>query len=262
MPVAEELPLRWLVKPDGARLAYLLRESEKRRSGLLWLGGLRSDMTGTKATALDAFAAREGLRLLRFDYSGHGRSDGAFEQGTIGQWLNDALCVVDRLARGPQIVVGSSMGAWLALLLARARPSRVKALLLIAPAVDCTEALMWARFTPDMRAAIRKRGWVTVATVPAGSEPYRVTRALIEEGRSHLLMGKPFAFDGPVRILQGLRDEQVPWPHAVKALEMLAAPDAVLSLVKDGDHSLSDARNLARLTALVTELCALCDQAP
>jgi pimeloyl-ACP methyl ester carboxylesterase len=257
MPVAEELPIRWLVKPDGTRLAYLLRESGKRHAGLLWLGGLRSDMAGTKATALDAFAAAEGLRLLRFDYSGHGRSEGAFAQGTIGRWLDDALFVVDRLAHGPQIVLGSSMGAWLALLLARARPERVKALLLIAPAVDFTETLMWARFDARIRAEICARGSTTIESVPQGAEPYPVTRALIEEGRNHLLLGKPFAFAGPVRILQGLRDEQVPWTHAVKVLEMLSAPDAVLSLVKDGDHGLSDPRNLARLTLIVTELCAL-----
>jgi pimeloyl-ACP methyl ester carboxylesterase len=213
-------------------------------------------MAGTKATALDAFARERGLRFLRFDYSGHGLSDGAFEDGTIGRWLEDTLTVIDALAEGPQILLGSSMGAWLALLAARARPERVKALLLIAPAADFTETLMWARFSEVARADIRERGVTYLEPTPSAPEPCPVTRALIEEGRDHLVLDKPIPFEGPVRILQGMRDEQVPWQHALKVLEALTARDAVLSLVKDGDHGLSDPCNIARLETMVSELLA------
>jgi pimeloyl-ACP methyl ester carboxylesterase len=213
-------------------------------------------MTGTKATALDAFARERGFRFLRFDYSGHGLSDGKFEDGTIGRWLEDALLVIDALAEGRQILLGSSMGAWIALLLAQARPERVKALLLIAPAADFTETLMWARFSERARADIRERGITYLEPTPSAPEPCPITRALIEEGRDHLLLDKPIRFEGPVRILQGMRDDQVPWQHAIKVLEALSARDAVLSLVKDGDHNLSDLSNIARLKVMVSELIA------
>jgi pimeloyl-ACP methyl ester carboxylesterase len=151
------------------------------------------------------------------------------------------------------------MGAWIALLAARARPLRVKALLLIAPAADFTETLMWTRFSTEARADIRERGVTYLEPTPSAPEPCPITRALIEEGRDHLLLDKPIPFDGPVRILQGMRDEQVPWHHALKVLESLTARDTVLSLVKEGDHGLSDPGNLARLKAMVGELCALLD---
>jgi pimeloyl-ACP methyl ester carboxylesterase len=252
----DELPVRWLNRPDGTRLAYRLRPGRRFRHGLLWLGGFRSDMAGTKATALDGFARERGLRFLRFDYSGHGLSDGAFEDGTIGRWLEDTLTVIDALAEGPQILLGSSMGAWIALLAARARPLRVKALLLIAPAVDFTETLMWARFSEKARAEVRERGVTYLEPTPSAPEPCPVTRALIEEGRQHLLLDEAIPLDGPVRILQGMRDEQVPWQHALKVLDKLTTPDAVMSLVKDGDHGLSDDSNIARLKTMVSELCA------
>lgn len=253
--------MRWLFQPDGTRLAYRLRRGDPGRHGLLWLGGFRSDMAGTKATALDAFARESGLQLLRFDYFGHGHSDGAFEDGTIGRWLDDTLAVIDAIAEGPQIVLGSSMGAWLALLAARARPDRVKALLLIAPAADFTEALMWARFSEQARAELRERGITYLEPTDDAPEPCPVTRQFIEDGRNHLVLGGPIPFEGPVRILHGMRDEEVPWQHALKVVEALSARDVVLSLVKDGDHGLSTPCNIARLKALVSELYTCLDRA-
>lgn len=256
MSEPDELPVRWLNRPDGARLAYRLRPGPGKRHGLLWLGGFRSDMAGSKATALDGFARECGLRFLRFDYFGHGLSDGAFEDGTIGRWLEDTLLIIDTAAEGPQILIGSSMGAWIALLAARARRERVKALILIAPAADFTETLMWANFSEKARVELRERGVTYLEPTPSAAEPCPITRALIEGGRDHLLLDKPIRFDGPVRILQGMADDQVPWQHAIKVLDALTTRDAVLSLVKEGDHNLSDPRNIARLKNMVSALCA------
>jgi len=225
--------------------------------GVVWLGGFKSDMTGTKAEHLAGWAAARGNAYVRFDYSGHGISGGAFEEGTISRWLEDALAVFRAKTEGPQVVVGSSMGGWIALLLARAlaargESSRLKALVLVAPAPDFTEELMWAQFPPQVRELIETRGRFAKPSL-YGEEPYVITRDLIEDGRRHLLLGAPFKVGAPVRILQGAADPDVPWQHAMRLVSCLAEDDVVFSLVKDGDHRLSRPEDLERLTAAVEE---------
>lgn len=223
--------------------------------GLVWLGGFKSDQTSGKAVALDHWAGGRGCACLRFDYSGHGASDGRFEDGTIGLWLDDALAAIRALSAGPQVLVGSSMGAWIALLAARAlagagEADRIAGLVLVAPAVDFTEALMWERFGPEVRREIEENGrWMRPS--PYGPEPYPVTRALIEDGRDHLLLGGPIRSHGPVHILQGMRDEDVPWAHAMRLVEHLASDPVSITLIKDGDHRLSRDEDVARLIAAV-----------
>lgn len=219
-------------------------------------GGFRSDMAGTKAAALDEWAESTGRSFVRFDYRGHGESSGDFTDGTIGLWRDDALLVLDQTSDGPMVVVGSSMGAWIALLVALARPGRVRGLLLVAPAVDFTEALIWERLPEDARAALARDG-VWLRPSEYADEPDRITRRLIEEGRRHLLLGGPIPFDGPVRILHGLTDQTVPWQHGLRTAEALSSTDVTVTLVKGADHRLSDPVNLARLTAGVAELTAI-----
>src|SRR5579863_2549165 len=227
--------------------------------GLFWMGGLKSDMLGTKAQALDRFAERNGRALTRFDYSGHGESGGAFTDGTIGRWLEDSLAVFDACCSGPQVVIGSSMGGWLALLLVRElarRPppaaAQVAALVLIAPAVDFTETLMWQRFPGEVRREIEEKGaWARRSQY--SEEPYPITRGLIEEGRRHLLLDGLIETGCPVRILQGVQDPDVPWQHAVDLTARFAQDDVVLTLVKDGDHRLSRPEDIERLLAAVAE---------
>jgi pimeloyl-ACP methyl ester carboxylesterase len=226
--------------------------------GLFWLGGFKSDMQGTKAQALDAFAQQHGRALTRFDYSGHGESGGSFAEGTIGRWLEESLAVFDTCCDGPQVVIGSSMGGWMALLLGRelarrTRPAaaRIAALVLIAPAVDFTQALMWERFSPEIKRQIEQEGaWERPSQY---GEPYPITRGLIEEGRQHLLLGGMIETGCPVRILQGVQDPDVPWQHAVDLTARLAQDDVVLTLVKDGDHRLSRPEDIERLMAAVAE---------
>ena len=235
---------------DGETIAYLRRDGKA--PTIVWFGGFKSDMTGTKAEALDCWAANAGHAFLRFDYFGHGRSSGDFRGGTITRWRNDALAIVDRLTTGPLVVVGSSMGAWLGLLAAQQRPQRIRALLLLAPAVDFTETLLWARLSPEIRDELAATGeWLRASAYDP--EPYPITRTLIEDGRNHLLLNATIRLDCPVRILQGMRDPDVPWTHAISLVERLSG-DAVLSLVKDGDHRLSRPQDLRRLTHSVEEL--------
>ncbi|HWM83415.1 MAG TPA: alpha/beta hydrolase [Pseudolabrys sp.] len=225
--------------------------------GVFWLSGFKSDMQGTKAAALDAWAAAQGRACVRFDYSGHGASGGRFVDGTIGRWLEESIAVFTTICRGPQIVVGSSMGGWLALLLARALRDRNDApplagLVLIAPAVDFTEELMWKKFTPDIKQQLAETGqWLRPSDY--SDDPYVITRALIEDGRKHLLLDGLIETGCPIRILQGVQDTDVPWQHAVDLTSRLAQDDVVLSLIKDGDHRLSRPENLARLLAAVAE---------
>jgi pimeloyl-ACP methyl ester carboxylesterase len=231
--------------------------------GLFWLGGFKSDMKGTKAEALDRWALEQGRAMVRFDYSGHGESGGDFADGTIGRWLEESLAVLDAFCRGPQVVVGSSMGGWLALLLVRelarrGRPAdaqgaaQVAGLVLIAPAVDFTEELMWKRFPPEVRRELEEKGaWARPSRY--SEEPYLITRRLIEEGREHLLLGGMIETGCPVRILQGVQDPDVPWQHAVELSARFARDDVVLTLVKDGDHRLSRPEDIERLIAAVAE---------
>jgi pimeloyl-ACP methyl ester carboxylesterase len=222
---------------------------------VVWLGGFRSDMRSTKATFLDAWAERAGRALVRFDYAGHGESDGAFEASTISLWLEDTLAVLDRFAPDRPVLVGSSMGGWLALLATRALlaagPARAPAgLVLIAPAVDFTERLMWDEFPEEVRQAILRDGaWRRPS--PYSDEPYPITRALIEDGRRHLMLGGPIATGCPVHILQGMRDPDVPWGHAMELVEHLPGDDVSVTLIKDGDHRLSRPEDLERLVAAI-----------
>jgi pimeloyl-ACP methyl ester carboxylesterase len=227
--------------------------------GMFWLGGFKSDMLGTKAQALDDWAARNARAMVRFDYSGHGESEGAFTDGTISRWLEDSLAVFDACCRGPQVVIGSSMGGWLALLMLRALARRsglaaaeVAGLILIAPAVDFTEELMWKRFPAEVRRAIEEQGsWMRPSAY--GEKPYPITRGLIEDGRKHLLLGAMIETGCPVRILQGVQDPDVPWGHAVELTSRFARDDVVLTLIKDGDHRLSRPEDIERLLAAVAE---------
>jgi len=227
--------------------------------GLFWLGGFNSDMKGTKALALDAWAAEHGRACVRFDYSGHGESEGQFADGTIGRWQEESLAVFERFCVGPQVVIGSSMGGWIALLLARElakSPGKASlaGLVLIAPAPDFTEELMWKGFSPDIRQEIETRGvWLRPSQYGDGA-PYPITRNLIEEGRNHLLLGGSIEVGCPVRILQGSKDPDVPWQHAFALVHRLPADDVVLTMIQDGDHRLSRPQDIARIIAAVAEI--------
>ncbi|MDJ1157588.1 alpha/beta fold hydrolase [Chelatococcus sp. SYSU_G07232] len=238
---------------EARRIAVLARPGAG--PPVVWLGGFRSDMRATKAEALDAWAAEHGRAYVRFDYSGHGESDGRFEEGTISRWLEESLAVLARYAPGRPIIVGSSMGGWLALLAARAlrqsapdrRPLR---LVLIAPAVDFTERLMWDAFPAEARRAIGETG-VFMRPSLYSADPYPITRALIEDGRAHLLLGAPIEPGCPVHILQGMQDPDVPWRHAMTLIEHLPGEAATITLVKDGEHRLSRPQDLALLIGAV-----------
>jgi pimeloyl-ACP methyl ester carboxylesterase len=228
--------------------------------GLFWLGGFHSDMKGTKALALNAWAAAEGRACVRFDYSGHGESGGAFSDGTIGRWLEESVAVFQNFCSGPQVVIGSSMGGWMALLLAREIAKRADSraslagLVLIAPAPDFTEELMCKGFSPEIRAEIEQKGfWLRPSEYGDGT-PYPITRALIEEGRNHLLLGAKIDVGCPVRILQGAQDPDVPWRHAFALAHRLPAEDVVLTMIQDGDHRLSRPQDIARIIAAVAEM--------
>src|SRR5437879_7574794 len=244
---------------SGARrIAVLARAGGS--PGLFWLGGFNSDMKGTKALALDAWAAKNGRACVRFDYSGHGESGGAFIDGTIGRWLEESVAVFEQFCRGPQVVIGSSMGGWMALLLARAIANRAAAaaslagLVLIAPAPDFTEQLMWNGFSPEIGEEILTEGfWIRPSQYGDGA-PYPITRALIEEGRNHLLLGSAIEVGCPVRILQGAQDPDVPWQHAFALAHRLPAEDVVLTMIQDGDHRLSRPQDIARIMAAVAEM--------
>ena len=232
-----------LDRGDGVALAWARQEGAA--PTVVFLPGFRSDMTGDKATALAGFRADRGQAMLRFDYSGHGASGGRFENGTIGRWTDDALAVIDGLTEGPLVLVGSSMGGWIALLAALARPDRVVALIGIAAAPDFTEVLMWQAMTFEQRATLMCDG---ILQRPSQyGEPYPITRALIEDGRTRLLLNAPIALDCPVRLLHGQDDPDVPWEMALRIAEQVTSHDIQVMLVKDGDHRLSRPQDLALL---------------
>jgi pimeloyl-ACP methyl ester carboxylesterase len=242
-----------LARAEGGNLAWI--RAAGRGPTVVFLPGFRSDMAGEKATALAAFCAARGQAMLRFDYSGHGASDGAVEDGTIGAWAADALAAVDVLTEGKLVLVGSSMGGWIALLTAIARPARIAGLVGIAAAPDFTETLMWAAMTPPERARLLRDG---VLRVPSQyGEPYAITRGLIEDGRNHLVLTGPIAIECPIRLLHGQRDPDVPWETALRIAERVGSADLRITLVKDGDHRLSREQDL---TLLRETLTALLDQ--
>lgn len=216
--------------------------------------GFMSDMTGGKALALEELCRARGQAYLRFDYRGHGASSNAFKEGCIGDWADDALDVLDRLTQGPQLLVGSSMGGWIMLLTALARPERVAGLVGIAPAPDFTENLIWRELTERQRRVMAEQGFVEIPS-DYGDQPYVITQRLIEDGRQHLLLDKgkrPLAM--PVRIIQGMEDKDVPWQTALDILKAVESQDVEVTFVKAGGHRLSDPEDLARLTRTVAAL--------
>jgi pimeloyl-ACP methyl ester carboxylesterase len=250
-----DTPPETLTLADGTRLTYrqLAARAGDKRPGIVFLSGFASDMTGTKGTALAAWAAARGQALLRFDYSGHGRSSGAFRDGTIGRWTAEALAAIDQLTTGPQVLVGSSMGGWIMLLAARARPERIGGLVGIAAAPDFTEDLMWAAMQPMTISRLLTEG-VIYQPSQYQESPLEITLALIEDGRRHLLLRGPIDVRCPVRLLHGLADPDVPWQTSGHLAERLAADDVTVTLLKDGDHRLSREEDLQRLFAAIAEL--------
>jgi pimeloyl-ACP methyl ester carboxylesterase len=242
--------VEYLPQPDGERLAY--RRLPGRGPAVVWLGGFRSDMTGTKAQSLAQWARGRRQAFVRFDYFAHGASSGDFARGTISRWRADALAVIDDLTDGPLILIGSSMGGWLACLAAIARPQRVAGLILIAPAPDFTEALMRPALPPEALAALAEHGvWMTTESF---GETYPLTQALLDDGARWSILPGPVPIHGPVRVLQGGEDAVVPWIHALELAQAIESPDVVFSLIKDGDHRLSRDQDLERLIAAVEAL--------
>jgi pimeloyl-ACP methyl ester carboxylesterase len=246
------------IEVDGVQIAYLQRKAEglgTSKPGIVWLGGFKSDMRATKASVIDAFAAREGRAFLRFDYSGHGESGGRFDEGTIGLWMHQAQAIIMQLTAGPQILVGSSMGGWVTLLLARAlaaagQADRLAGLVLIAPAVDFTQKLIWANLPESARHDIETNGfWMRASQY--SPDPYVITKNLIEEGKNHQLFGQTIRSHCPVHILQGMQDPDVPWKHAMELVEHMAGDEVTLTLIKEGDHRLSRDQDLALLVRVI-----------
>jgi pimeloyl-ACP methyl ester carboxylesterase len=239
-----------LDRGDGTLLAYELVKG--RQPTLVFLPGFGSDMTGDKAVMLAKFAAMHGHACLRLDYAGHGESGGHFADGTIGSWTGDALFLIDTLTKGPIVLVGSSMGGWIALLVALARPERISALVGIAAAPDFTEELIWANLPEAARATMLTEGALLVPS--AYREDQVLTRALIEEGRTHLLLGTTIPLTCPLRLLHGQADPDVPWQTSLRLAERWAGEDAVVVLMKDGGHRLSRPQDMAALRRLVSPL--------
>ena len=241
---------------EARRLAFHRRRATRGgQAGVIWLGGFKSDMTSTKASELDALSAAAGRAYLRFDYSGHGASEGDFTEGTVTRWLEEALAMILTESEGPQVIVGSSMGGYLALLIARelarlSETARLQGFVLIAPAVDFTEALIWASLPEAAREAIMTQGEWRVASAYS-PEPTVFTRALIEDGRRRLLFGGEIRSYAPVRILQGMRDRDVPYAQALKLVEHMPSDSVTLTLIRDGEHRLSRPQDIALLKEAV-----------
>lgn len=242
---------------EARRIAVIEREARGagHGPGVVWLGGFRSDMAGSKAEAICRHQGETGGACLRFDYSGHGVSGGNFRDGTISRWLEESLAVLERFTRGPQILVGSSMGGWIALrmvqeLAARNEAKRIAGLVLIAPAPDFTSDLMEPELTKAQKASLAKEGYFEEAT-PYGPEPNVYTRALFEDGRTNRVLDGIIDFDGPIRIIQGMEDPDVPWRHALKLVEHLPQSNVELTLIRDGDHRLSRPQDIERILSAI-----------
>ena len=247
---------QFLDTAQGRRIAYHQTEGTAAGAGpgVVFLGGFKSDMGGTKAVYLQDWAERSGRAFLRFDYSGHGESSGAFEDGTIGDWFEDASAAILQLTTGPQILVGSSMGGWISLLICREMPARVAGLVTIAAAPDFTEDSMWASFDADQRAALEARGRVELPS--DYGDPYVITKRLIEEGRGRLVLRAPLGLPFPVRMLQGTADADVDMSVALRLLDHAQGDDIRLSLVKGADHRFSEPDNLQQIVASIDEVTA------
>lgn len=239
-----------LTRQDGTTIAY--HRIRGKAPGVIFFTGFMSDMTGGKALALEALCRESGHAFLRFDYRGHGASSGVFEDATLGAWKEDAVCVLDELSDGPQILVGSSMGGWVMLLAALARPRRIAGLVGIAPAPDFTLSLWENELSDAQKAEIEAKG-VTLMANDYG-DPYPITRKMIEESHRHLLLDDEIPLDCPVRLLHGMEDDAVPWQTSLTLQEKLRGADVEVTLIKDGDHRLSEDGDLARLTRTVDDL--------
>lgn len=244
---------------SGSTLAYHKTPPSTKGKGLpgvIFLGGFLSDMEGSKALFLESLAKREGFGFIRFDYSGHGQSSGQFEEGTIGQWLADALTIVDQVSEGQQILVGSSMGGWIMLHLALQRKKRVSALIGVAAAPDFTEYLIWEKLTPQQKKTLQKKGLITLPPDKCDdpdAKPYPITLKLIEEARNHLLLDKTIPLHCPVSLLHGMADADVPYATSLRLTEILESQDVGIILQKSGDHRMSTPESLAILERTVLE---------
>ena len=253
---------------DGASIAWLADGAMPGSAGgcgTFWLGGFKSDMRGTKAEVLAGHARRTGRSFVRFDYSGHGESGGAFVDGTISAWLDQAQAVFEHHAAGKRVLIGSSMGGWIAMLLARrlieaGQTDRLGGLILIAPATDMTKDLMWDKYGDEFREEVMRLGKYERPS-EYSDEPYVISRALIEDGKQHLMLDTGLGVPCPVRILQGEEDPDVPWQHGMKVYQALRGDDVSFDLIKHGDHRLSTDRDLARLVETAEALCAKADAA-
>ena len=241
---------RFLTQEDGTRIAY--HHTLGKAPGVIFCGGFMSDMTGTKATALEEACKEQGRAYTRFDYRGHGQSDGVFEDGTIGLWTEDALAVLDQVSEGPQVVVGSSMGGWIMLLLARARPQKIAGLVGVAPAPDFV-LRMWDGFSDEIKTTLKRDG-VYRAPSEYSDKPYSITMNLIEEGKKHLILQQPLKVNYPVRILHGMEDPDVPWRQSLEIVNRLLGEDVIVMFSKTGDHRLSEPDDIVRLTHTVETL--------
>lgn len=238
---------------NGTRIAYH-HTPGKGDVGVMFLGGFKSDMQGGKAIMLESFCREQSIPFTRMDYGGHGQSEGRFEDGTIGEWLSHALAVFDHTTTGNTIVVGSSMGGWMMLLLALARPHKVAGLVGIASAPDFTENLIWREFTEAQRSEMAANGCVMLENCMPGEDDYPITQRLIEEGRTHLLLGDTIDIRCPVHLLHGMQDPDVPWQLSVELAQKLAREDVGITLVKNGDHRMSTPENLALIRDTVANL--------
>ena len=243
-----------LARADRAAIAY--NRFDGRAPGVVFLGGFRSDMTGAKALALEGFCQGRGQSFLRFDYSGHGASGGEFTDCTVSTWLDDSLDVLEKLTEGPQILVGSSMGGWMMLLAALRRPERVAGLVGVAAAPDFTEELMWPNMAAPTRKKLMKDG-VVYRPSAYGDGPYPITKALIEDGRNHLLLGAPIPIRCPVRLLHGMADQDVPWSYSQRLADRLESEDVTVTLFKKGGHRLAEPDEIERMTQAVAELSSI-----
>lgn len=237
---------------DGQRIAYHHHSGEG--VGVMFLGGFKSDMEGGKATMLEAFCREQNIPFTRMDYGGHGQSSGTFEDGTIGEWLTHARAVFDHTTTGKTVLVGSSMGGWMMLLLALARPAQVAGLVGIASAPDFTENLIWQEFTDAQQQEMAANGCVMLPNCMPGEEDYPITRRLIEEGRTHLLLDDTVNIHCPTHLLHGMQDPDVPWQLSVQLAEKMAREDVAITLVKNGDHRMSTPENLALIRQTVQEM--------
>jgi pimeloyl-ACP methyl ester carboxylesterase len=244
-----------LTRPDGATIAY--HRLEGKTPGVVFLHGYHSDMEGTKALALEEMCRTQGRAFLRFDYFGHGKSSGDVLHGTIGRWAADAVAVIGELTEGPQVLVGSSLGGWVALLAALELRDRVAGLVGVAAAPDFTEDLMWQDFTFEQRRTLMETGELELPNCYEPDQPWRIHRSLIEDGRNHLLLRDLIQIHCPVWLIQGQKDEDVPWETALRLADNLASEQVEVILVKDGDHRLSRDCDLTRLTNVVAAMLGI-----